>query len=434
MTVINQGLFKGVAVVIDNAVHDASDANLVEILNAISAAGGHTIAHENLPPIDADFENYSSVAFVILDWQLWSSGIQVSTELRDEFYGANVEFIRKFGTHRHTPVVIFTNEIESAEEYLKRHDDMAGHLASGRLLLKNKSDVGKKVYEVLNEWAKNVPSVLTLKTWEHECIRALNELFIDLHDRSPHWPVMLWETYKDDGPSAVDDLGRLITRLVASRMNALDLNLDKFEPDIDSKHAADPAGYEKTLKRVLEGERVLEEKRLHADSIAPGDFFMQPNDNAVYINVRPECDGVIRKDKPAPNLYLLTGNKVADHKVNIGRYGEITDIDPKYTVFAMFNGSAYCFGFKDVQVASWEYWKQHRKGRLLPPFSTRLQQKYAGYLQRTGLPTVPKILRKSGVTPAAGACASDLSPTVEVSMVPAATQVDSMQSTQHAAD
>src|SRR3546814_2013748 len=92
---------------------------------------------------------------------------------------------------------------------------MAAQLASGRLLLKNKHDVGNKVYDVLNEWAKTVPSVLTLKTWERQSTRALNELFIDLHDRSPHWPVMLWDTYADDGPSPADDLGKLITRLVA---------------------------------------------------------------------------------------------------------------------------------------------------------------------------------------------------------------------------
>ncbi|ANB18796.1 hypothetical protein [Dokdonella koreensis] len=394
MSEIDQGLFKGVAVVIDDQAEDGSDEQITEIIAAIRAAGGHPIIHTTLPPLRADLENYTGVAFVIMDWHLFPSETPLNESLREQFYEANVDFIRRLGTYRHTPVVIFTNEdLETVEGHLKRHDDMGGYLASGRLLLKNKRDVGAKVYHVLNEWAKNVPSVLTLKTWERESIRALNELFIDLHDRSPHWPVMLWETYTDDGPSAADDLGRLITRLVASRMDTLKLDLDSFVSEIEAKHTADPSGYEKILKRVLEGERVLEEKRLHANSIAPGDFFRRPDDNGLYINVRPECDVVIRKNGVAPNLYLLRGKKIADSRITIGKYGQIMDRDPQYTVFAMFDGDAYCFEFKELQVGGWEEWKPHRKGRLLPPFSTRLQEKYTSYLQRTGLPTVPKILR-----------------------------------------
>src|SRR3546814_19275093 len=63
----------------------------------------------------------------------------------------------------------------------------------------------------------------------------------------------------------------------------------------------------------------------------------------------------------------------------------------------MVGVSAYCFDFKKLQIGTWEDWKTHRQGRLLPPFSTRLQQNYAAYLQRTGLPTIPKILRSVAV-------------------------------------
>src|SRR3546814_19799394 len=91
-------------------------------------------------------------------------------------------------------------------------------------------------------------------------------------------------------------------------------------------------------------------------------------------------------------------------KIDIGKYGQITDRDPQHTVFAMFGGSAYCFDFKKLQIGTWEDWKTHRQGRLLPPFSTRLQQKYAAYLQPTGLPTIPTILRSVAV-PSTGTAA-----------------------------
>ena len=38
----------------------------------------------------------------------------------------------------------------------------------------------------------------------------------------------------------------------------------------------------------------------------------------------------------------------------------------------------------------WNNIKDNRIGRLLPPYITRVQQKYAHYLQRQGLPRIPK--------------------------------------------
>src|SRR3546814_10056287 len=103
------------------------------------------------------------------------------------------------------------------------------------------------------------PSVLTLKTWERQSTRALNELFIDLHDRSLHWPVMLWDTSADDGPSSADDLDQLITRLLASRLETLDLDLGCFGSELKERHKESTDGYEKILTRVLKGERVLDQ-------------------------------------------------------------------------------------------------------------------------------------------------------------------------------
>lgn len=33
----------------------------------------------------------------------------------------------------------------------------------------------------------------------------------------------------------------------------------------------------------------------------------------------------------------------------------------------------------------------NRVGRLLPPFVTRVQQRYASYLQRPGMPRIPEV-------------------------------------------
>lgn len=391
-----QGLFSGVAVVIDDQAHEKTDKNLDAIIDTIHAAGGLAIIHTSLPKQD-DLSNYSSVAFVMMDWDLTPPDVKIPDDSRAALFEENVLFIRALGAHRHTPVVIFTNEnLEEVTEVLEAHDDMRSHLASGRLLLRDKAEVGDRIYEVLNEWANEIPSVLALKKWEQQSVRALNELFIDFHDRSPHWPVMLWETYSHDGPAPEDELGKLITRLVASRMDPLELDLSRFVPDIDEKHRSDPDEYERTLKSVLEGERVLDSKRLHADSSAPGDFFQRPEATAsIYINVRPECDAIKRVGRSKmPELYLLKGQLVDKSQIEIhADHGQILDRDDQFTVYAMFNGNSYRFGFKDLFIKPWDEFAPHRKGRLLPPFATRLQQKYAAYLQRSGLPAIPRVLR-----------------------------------------
>jgi|GEM_PF-3021061 len=390
-----QGLFSGVAVVIDDQANAKTDKHLDAIIDTIHAAGGLAIIHTALPRND-DLYNYSNVSFVMMDWDLTPPGVPVSSEIRRQLYEANVEFIRALGAHRHTPVVIFTNEaIEDVKEVLNGHDDMRLHLTSGRLLLRDKAEVGDKIYEVLNQWAQEIPSVLALKTWEQQSVRALNELFIDLHDRSPHWPVMLWETYSHDGPAPADELGKLITRLVASRMDRIELDLSRFVSEIDAKYEGDKEAYARVLKSVLEGERVLDAKRLDADSSAPGDFFQRPDaTSSIYINVRPECDAIKREGHSMPDLYLLKGQRIDQSQIPFhADHGQIIERDDQFTVYAMYNGAAYRFGFKDLTIKRWQDMVAHRKGRLLPPFATRLQQKYAAYLQRSGLPTIPRVLR-----------------------------------------
>jgi hypothetical protein len=346
-----QGLFSGVAVVIDDQAHTKKESHLNAIIDTIHAAGGLAIIHTALPKND-DLHNYSNVSFVMMDWNLTPPDVQISSEVREQLYQANVEFIRSLGAHRHTPVVIFTNEaIEDVKEVLNGHDDMRLHLTSGRLLLRDKAEVGDKIYEVLNQWAKEIPSVLALKTWEQQSVRALNELFIDLHDRSPHWPVMLWETYSHDGPAPADELGKLITRLVASRMDRMELDLAPFVSEVDAKYEDDQEEYARVLKSVLEGERVLDARRLDPDSSAPGDFFQRPNATSIFINVRPECDAIKRNGRSMPELYLLKGQRIEQSAIEFHpNHGQISERDDQFIVYAMFNGATYRFGFKELTI------------------------------------------------------------------------------------
>ena len=48
------------------------------------------------------------------------------------------------------------------------------------------------------------------------------------------------------------------------------------------------------------------------------------------------------------------------------------------------------FFFRDMEIVDYENVKNQRIGRLLPPFITRVTQKYGLYIHRQGLPRIPK--------------------------------------------
>jgi hypothetical protein len=56
----------------------------------------------------------------------------------------------------------------------------------------------------------------------------------------------------------------------------------------------------------------------------------------------------------------------------------------------MTGGSTVSFQFAELLVEESGGWMTNRIGRLLPPYLTRLQQRYAAYLQRPGLSRIPK--------------------------------------------
>lgn len=67
-------------------------------------------------------------------------------------------------------------------------------------------------------------------------------------------------------------------------------------------------------------------------------------------------------------------------------------------VFAAGDGRSIDFDFKQLRIEKFETWKSQRVGRLLHPYVTRIQQRYALFLQRQGLPRIPG----EAIPPAAG--------------------------------
>jgi hypothetical protein len=278
--------------------------------------------------------------------------------------------------------------------------------------VKSKADVKEAgIFEVLSKWMKDAPSVYVLKKWERAYASAKNELFRDFYAKSVRWPLVLWNTYKEDNVPPSAELGNLIGRNLLSRMTPFDFDLGPFDEAFKAL-AADESNSRDAVIKVLEGERFLPKNRIHGDTLAPGDVFKRGGD--FYVNIRPDCDciardGMIQADVKA---YLLKGSKITNAKVHerlSPKYGTISESDTESVVFGLTGGATVSFQFGTLLVEESGGWMTNRIGRLLPPYLTRLQQRYSAYLQRPGLSRIPKaalpliapLATPSGAPPAA---------------------------------
>lgn len=404
--------FAGIAVVIDDEINK-QNSSIRAIIDQIRSGGCHVVELSKLPEDDDDLSNLRGASFFVMDWQLEPSlisdaegtltRIQLPRGAEKAADKKKLNFLSKLTQERLAPMFIFTSEnIENVKEVLSSDEKLYVEGQPTHILVESKENVkSKEVFNVLADWLNRTPSALVLKTWEQEYEKAKNDMFFDFYAKSVDWPVLLWKTFDDDGIPASDELGRLITRIIFSRMTPFHLEMGRFIKPPPTQ-ADEIASYRGKLLQVLEGERFVPAKGLHADSIAPGDVFKV--NGKFYINIRPDCDCIARGGEDDITLYVLRGEKISAKKADTfldREYGTLREKDSEAAVFAMHQGESIVFNLKNLESRKWSEVRDKRIGRLLPPFLTRLQQRYASYLQRPGLPKIPREAMPPAVAPAA---------------------------------
>ena len=396
---MTQGHFTGVAVVIDDEVtHE--DKAIRKIIDAIKGSGGHVVEMENLPDPNANYRNFSGASFFILDWNL--KGAELAVEggggesiplpegLAEQMLIEKVDFLTRLRDTRLAPVFIFTAEpIPNVKRALRKHKGLYQDEERSHIFIMSKEEVIKKgVFAVLNDWIQKHPAALALKLWEEQYEIAKNAMFVDFHTRDPMWPAFLWRTFEEDGVPASDELGQVVSRNIASRMLPIKIDMQAFDKELEADYKENPEAYRETLLNVLSGERFV--KNVNPGSIAPGDVFKM--EGSFWINIRPDCDCIEREGQPPLTLYLLKGKRLSASgmaSVIDAEKVRFKERDDQELVFSMYEGETMCFDFKTLYPKPWSEIAGNRVGRLLPPYSTRLQQRYASYLQRPGLAKMP---------------------------------------------
>ena len=188
------------------------------------------------------------------------------------------------------------------------------------------------------------------------------------------------------------EMGELISRNLHSRMTPFE-----FNNEILDKNSEVPRG---ELRKVLEGERFLNKNSLHDDDISTGDLFKEEyQDNGetkyrYYLNIRAQCDLLRSNNADKVELYCLKGRIFDENKINNEGGSSIIEgqfiekINNSIVPF-LDGGQIIEFLFRDIKPKKWKDLKEKRVGRLLPPYINRIQQRYALYMQRQGLPRIP---------------------------------------------
>lgn len=395
-----KALFRGIAVLIDDEVV-IPDSDIDLLAKQIEEDNCHVIRISSLPA-DEKLNALTDAAFFILDWNLHNvqadAGIggdiplvRTPQRLSKAHVQANIAFLKKIRERRFAPIFIFTNEdIESVKAELVKaglfNDGPSDHI----FVQGKKTVLEAGVFTILVEWIRKHPSAYVLKKWESAYASTRNSFFVDFYSLSHLWPVVLWKNYSDDNVSQAAELTSMIGRNIISRLAPVPFDQDIVAASEHIEALTEQIKPEE-VKKVLEGERFIREARLQAE-VSVGDVFKDKG--KYFVNVRPECDCVARDGVGADEveLYLIRGNKVTDSSFHTNfnsTFGNFNDRDTNGTVFAMHEGVTVCFQFQDLHIGQWGDWRGKRIGRLIPPYSTRLQQRFGAFIQRIGLPRIP---------------------------------------------
>ena len=328
-----------------------------------------------------------SASFVLLDWRLWGPG-------GDTLKHSMIKEIKEFLTAARenlVPVLILTNENpdDVKAELRELPDDVYDEKAAtgNFVFVEQKNDfwTGASVnVKMLDMWVYGNASVYALKTWHRVMDGAKSELFQAMCRRSVNWPRVFWETYLADGADPSASLTSLINDSLRGRMQ-----VDAFEGEHLGGNTDDVSGEE--LRGLIAETSFRASKLLPPNEIRCGDLYKIEN-RKYWLNLRPDCDCIPRNGSDVGDIevYCVEGKRLGPSELRkLFKNGHFEERVSQSVVFGVIEGKSILFNFARLHVRRYSEIKERRVGRLLHPYVTRVQQRYALFIQRQALPRIP---------------------------------------------
>lgn len=387
-------LLSGIAVVIDDRIdavgsgdedENEGDDLIVEIVRRLEEDYNLPCCmRREMPPESMWSDLLQAASFVLLDWKLWPSG---AAEIERDGIRRNIQFIKQAKDYL-VPVFIFTNE-DPADVKARLPAPIYDERTAGQsfVFIQRKDALLRDDVLRLDDvkrWMTGNASVYALKVWSRAFDAAKKDLFGSMYAKSADWPRVFWKAYEDDGVAPGSSLTHLINDNLRGRMRT-----DSFESEVLTAPVGGDVSRD-DLRALVAEASFLRRDAMEEGEIRCGDMF-QKSQGKILINIRPDCDCVPRNTGiDEVELYCIEGKRISDSQ--LGRkisQGQIVEKIDEGVVFSIFEGRSVRFDFKKLRVEKFKELKRHRVGRLLHPYMTRLQQRYAMFLQRQGLPRIP---------------------------------------------
>lgn len=393
-------LMSGIAVVIDDAFGENSSAKsadkIIRLVKDIETEWKLPFykTHE-IPSDETICKNLlKSASFILLDWRLWPKG---ASHLEEEGIRANRNFLGQAKDY-FVPVFIFTNEDPADVKAAILPDGLYDNQHPGNNFIfigRKQSLTRSRLFASVQKWVDGNASVYTLKAWEQAFNEAKKNVFGSMYKKSPSWPRVFWASYKKDGADPSFSMVSLINNNLFARMET-----DIFEQSVLGKRQYGTGGED--IKSVLEGASFIPQKKLPANEIRSGDLFKLPG-GKYLINIRPDCDCIPRNNSQEIDnveLYCIEGQKMSERAVwKSYKEGHFDEKIWESISFSLHAGKSVRFNFQNFDKRTFSDIKDKRVGRLIHPYITRIQQRYALYLQRQGLPRIPEEAIKAASKP-----------------------------------
>jgi len=396
---ILSNLLVGPAVVVDDTL-EIKNSPILAVVEQIEGADIPIMKLESLPDI-AQVKHWRGFSMIILDWELLSDapgdeplppGLSLPAMVVEENDELVSRFVQAILDELYCPVFIVSSlDVTRIEQTLVDRLGITRDRLSARVFIKSKASSQAGFLDDLANWIKAHPAVYALRSWERDYEEAKRSLFADFEESSITWPQILWKTATADAVNESVELAETLSRNLFHRMSPA-----VFDPDLI---AAAGEFDRASLHRVLHGQAVIPGTKLAPDVLMPGDFFYEPTDDGsppltIFINLTAACDLVARDGAERDKLKM----QIVEAKLMVDRPHKEQKIKDMLERERSTNqllhhltphGEPYDVKFSSHSVATWKECGPHRQGRLLPPYITMLQQKFALYLLRPGLPRLP---------------------------------------------
>jgi hypothetical protein len=394
MTSIDE-LFSGICIIVDDELGKNNSTDVImKIKLSIEQKNIPILAYSELPIIE-QIKHFKNLSFVLLDWDI------NPIEAADKFEGVSlgevaagynqdaiVTFIKEVNKESYLPIFIFSNEnieiikTRLVEEKLIDSSKRNNIFIKSKGELINTPDNENVLFDEIEKWMKETPSIYVLKEWGKAIALAQKEIFWEFSAIHHQWPNILWRTFKDDNIEPNYEISYLLLKNIETRIMPLSLESEILEEELHSDDLSE------SITRVIEATKYIKyTPPILGNSLSSlGDIYKRGNN--YYVNIRPACDCIERREGMTDTIYLLKGKVVKKNIPFDEKYGFLEKIGECY-VFPIDDGKIICFKFKDLEVEKYEDYKPYKKGKLLMPYITYLTEKYSFYLQRQGLPKIP---------------------------------------------